>query len=150
MVSFALRRLYVSSQNWLQPATRFSIIRTRHATPQWRVLASAKNFSSMDEYEAAMQPTPGAPPAPTRMAPAKLAPVKMEPMKLEASSPLPDALGLDGTTDWSKSYSGLSTQPFSREIAEVLMAPLNPMDVEVKPGKHFSQKKKVLESSCSL
>jgi hypothetical protein len=51
-------------------------------------------------------------------------------------SPLPDAIGSDGTTDWSKSYSGLSTQPFAKEIAEVLMAPLDPLDVEIKPGEH--------------
>jgi len=48
-------------------------------------------------------------------------------------SPLPDAVGSDGTTDWSKSYSGLSTQPFAKEIADVLMAPLDPLDVEIKP-----------------
>ena len=58
--------------------------------------------------------------------------VKNEPTPL----PLPDATGSDGTTDWSKSYSGLSTQPFSKEIATVLMAPLDPLDVEIKPGEH--------------
>jgi hypothetical protein len=36
--------------------------------------------------------------------------------------------------DWSKSYQGLSTQAFSKEIAEVLLAPLDPMDIEMKPG----------------
>ncbi|KAJ3473847.1 hypothetical protein NLI96_g12793 [Meripilus lineatus] len=39
----------------------------------------------------------------------------------------------DGATDWSKSYSGLSQQPFSKEIAEVLLAPIEPEDVEMKP-----------------
>jgi hypothetical protein len=52
-------------------------------------------------------------------------------------TPLPDVLGSDGTTDWSKSYFGLSAQPFAKEIADVLMARLDPMDVEMKPGKHF-------------
>jgi hypothetical protein len=42
-------------------------------------------------------------------------------------------MGSDGTRDWSKSYFGLSAQPFAKEIAEVLMAPLDPMDVEMKP-----------------
>lgn len=37
-------------------------------------------------------------------------------------------------TDWSKSYHGLSSQPFSAEIAEMLQAPLDPDDVEMKPG----------------
>ena len=36
--------------------------------------------------------------------------------------------------DWSKSYFGLSTQPFPREVAETLLAPVDPMDVEMKPG----------------
>ena len=52
-------------------------------------------------------------------------------------SPLPDAVGMDGATDWSKSYFGLSSQPFSKDIAEVLMSPLDPKDVEMKPGEHF-------------
>lgn len=117
MVSLGLRRLYVSSQNWLLPATRFSVNRTRHATSQWRVVASHAKYSTVD-YEDTSPP------------------VLPAPVKLD-TSPLPDAVGGDGTTDWSKSYSGLSTQPFSKEIADVLMAPLDPMDVEMKPGKHF-------------
>ena len=52
-------------------------------------------------------------------------------------TPLPDAIDSSGTTDWSKSYFGLSTQPFAKEIAEVLMAPLDPLDVEIKPGEYF-------------
>lgn len=40
-----------------------------------------------------------------------------------------DALG----TDWSRSYHGLSTQSFSREIADILLAPIDEMDIEVKP-----------------
>ncbi|OSD04550.1 Mgm101p-domain-containing protein [Trametes coccinea BRFM310] len=35
--------------------------------------------------------------------------------------------------DWSRSYFGLSTQPFPKEVAEVLMTPVDPMDVEIKP-----------------
>lgn len=37
--------------------------------------------------------------------------------------------------DWSKSFHGLSTQPFSSEIAEILQAPIDPMDIEMKPGE---------------
>jgi len=39
-------------------------------------------------------------------------------------------------TDWSKSYHGLSSQAFSKEIAEVLLAPIDPLDVEMKPGAY--------------
>jgi len=116
MVSLGLRRLYISGQNWLQPATRFSINQTRHASSQWRVVASRAKFSTMEDYEDS---------APLPVAPA---PVKLEPMPS-----LPDVLGSDGTTDWSKSYFGLSSQPFAKDIADVLMAPLDPMDVEMKP-----------------
>ncbi|KAG8860525.1 hypothetical protein FRB96_003779 [Tulasnella sp. 330] len=42
---------------------------------------------------------------------------------------------LTGTSfnDWSKSYHGLSTQPFSSECAEILQAPVDPNDIEMKP-----------------
>ncbi|KZT71624.1 mitochondrial genome maintenance MGM101 [Daedalea quercina L-15889] len=55
-----------------------------------------------------------------------------------APSPLnsePDTIPpSDGTpTDWSKSYHGLSTQPFSKEISDVLLTPIDPLDVEIKP-----------------
>jgi Mitochondrial genome maintenance MGM101 len=42
----------------------------------------------------------------------------------------------DDTTqvDWSRSFHGLSTQPFSEEAAKLLTAPLEVDDVEIKPG----------------
>lgn len=44
----------------------------------------------------------------------------------------------DAVTDWSKSYFGLSTQAFSKDIADILLAPIDPMDVEMKPGAWVS------------
>ncbi|CAL1700275.1 unnamed protein product [Somion occarium] len=38
-----------------------------------------------------------------------------------------------GATDWSKSYSGLSQQAFPKEVVDVLLAPIDPLDVEIKP-----------------
>ncbi|KHJ31730.1 putative mitochondrial genome maintenance protein [Erysiphe necator] len=35
--------------------------------------------------------------------------------------------------DWTRSFHGLSSQPFSKEAAEILMAPLDLDDIEVKP-----------------
>ncbi|KAH9855056.1 mitochondrial genome maintenance MGM101-domain-containing protein [Lenzites betulinus] len=35
--------------------------------------------------------------------------------------------------DWSRSYFGLSTQPFPKEVSDVLMTPVDPLDVEIKP-----------------
>ena len=41
----------------------------------------------------------------------------------------------DGSpSDWSRSFHGLSMQPFDREISEILLAPVDPVDIEVKPG----------------
>ena len=47
---------------------------------------------------------------------------------------LPDVKASDGTTDWSRSYAGLSVQPFPKEIAEILQSPVAPLDIEIKPG----------------
>jgi len=41
----------------------------------------------------------------------------------------------DGSpSDWSRSFAGLGSQAFSPEAAAILQAPLDPMDVEMKPG----------------
>lgn len=40
----------------------------------------------------------------------------------------------DGSTDWSKSFHGLSSEPFPKEVSDVLQQPIDPMDVEMKPG----------------
>lgn len=39
-----------------------------------------------------------------------------------------------GGNDWSRSYHGLSTQPFEKDVADVLQAPIDSLDIEVKPG----------------
>ncbi|KAJ6551583.1 mitochondrial genome maintenance MGM101-domain-containing protein [Mycena capillaripes] len=50
------------------------------------------------------------------------------------ASTLPDVpLADNSVTDWSKSYAGLSEQAFSKDIADVLLAPLDPIDIEIKP-----------------
>lgn len=36
--------------------------------------------------------------------------------------------------DWSKSFHGLSIEPFASEVAEILQAPVNEGDIEIKPG----------------
>lgn len=51
----------------------------------------------------------------------------------EAESGLAAAAG-DGVTDWSKSYHGLSQSPFPKESADVLLAPIDERDIEIKPG----------------
>jgi len=36
-------------------------------------------------------------------------------------------------TDWSRSYHGLGTRAFPKEIVDILLAPLDPLDIEIKP-----------------
>jgi hypothetical protein len=53
-----------------------------------------------------------------------------------SASPFPESATLsadDPGTDWSRSYHGLSATPFEKEISDVLLAPLDPADVEMKP-----------------
>lgn len=41
----------------------------------------------------------------------------------------------DGSpSDWSRSFHGLSSQPFDKEISEILLTAVNPTDIEIKPG----------------
>lgn len=40
----------------------------------------------------------------------------------------------DDKIDWARSFHGLSTEPFSPEAAVILQAPLDPEDIEMKPG----------------
>ncbi|KAI5953344.1 MGM101 [Candida jiufengensis] len=35
--------------------------------------------------------------------------------------------------DWSDSYHGLGSQPFPREISDILLAPIDDLDIEIKP-----------------
>lgn len=47
------------------------------------------------------------------------------PLKLQEDDP--------SGIDWSSSFNGLSIQPFAKEAADVLLAPLDKNDVEIKP-----------------
>lgn len=42
--------------------------------------------------------------------------------------------GTGEKVDWARSFHGLSTEPFSKEAADILLAPVDPEDVEIKPG----------------
>jgi len=45
----------------------------------------------------------------------------------------PEPLTTTSFNDWSKSYHGLSTQPFSTECAAILQTPIDTQDIEMKP-----------------
>ena len=48
-----------------------------------------------------------------------------QPIKLAEDDP--------SQVDWTSSFHGLSVEPFSKEAADILLKPLNPEDVEIKP-----------------
>ena len=50
------------------------------------------------------------------------------------SPDIPGEVAAPAGSDWSTSFYGLSQQPFSKEVAEALLRPLEPDDVELKPG----------------
>lgn len=37
--------------------------------------------------------------------------------------------------DWTTSFYGLSAKPFPKDVANVLLRPLAPTDIEIKPGE---------------
>lgn len=60
---------------------------------------------------------------------------------VQRSIPAATSQGIEGEAlvgsenDWSSSFKGLSEKPFSKETAEILLAPLNAEDIEIKPGQ---------------
>jgi hypothetical protein len=45
-----------------------------------------------------------------------------------------DSESVPSGSDWSTSFYGLSSKPFDKEVAQILMRPLNIKDIEIKPG----------------
>ncbi|GJJ69340.1 hypothetical protein EMPS_01686 [Entomortierella parvispora] len=41
--------------------------------------------------------------------------------------------GIEDGQDWTRSFSGMAVEPFEREVADILMSPLDPDDIEIKP-----------------
>lgn len=86
-----------------------------------------------DAFQEELDAVPGESPSPPSVPPAS-PPVDMT-WSETPSVPTPEPLTSASFNDWSKSYHGLSIQPFSKEISDVLLGPIDPMDVEMKPGK---------------
>ncbi|KAI5794412.1 mitochondrial genome maintenance protein MGM101 [Peziza echinospora] len=42
-------------------------------------------------------------------------------------------VGTEAGIDWARSFSGLSDEPFPEKISDILLAPLDPTSIEVKP-----------------
>ncbi|OMH81769.1 Mitochondrial genome maintenance protein [Zancudomyces culisetae] len=53
-------------------------------------------------------------------------------------SSLKNSAGTTVKEDWSEDYHGVSTQSFDQRVIDILMAPLENQDVEIKPVKQFT------------
>jgi Mitochondrial genome maintenance MGM101 len=92
----------------------------------------------------ATTPTYARKPTPTSAPTASSSPPATKPPSIDDQSPISDlTTGLadeplildEGArqVDWTRSFHGLSAQPFSKEAADVLLAPISLDDVECKP-----------------
>ncbi|KAK3316493.1 NONE-like protein [Apodospora peruviana] len=96
-------------------SSRIGVIDPQAAVPK------GPKASEVDAELASNIPTPGTPYAPS--VPAFRPAAGVESGFDENGNPI----------DWSSSYHGLATTPFTPETAAILMAPINPDDVEMKP-----------------
>ncbi|KAL6309776.1 mitochondrial genome maintenance MGM101 [Sparassis latifolia] len=118
-----------SSWRTLTPSRTYVAV-ARTFTP--RAASATKGASTKTALQAAKASTTSLPSSAVLSQPPSPTPFPSE------ASELSDALsngvvGETTSTDWSKSYYGLSRQPFSKDVSEVLLSPIDPQDVEMKP-----------------
>lgn len=53
---------------------------------------------------------------------------------------------INSKIDWTKSFQGLSTEPFPKEVADILQSPVNPEDIEIEHGIPLYWKTRILQS----
>lgn len=123
------------------PSTR---IYPSEATSQtWRPLHNLKtqrclsSSSRAQQVQSATVPRPNTTSNPPSATPAKpTSPPQLGSANLKAGlSDQPKKLAEETSSqiDWTTSFHGLSDAPFSKEAANVLLKPLDPNDVEIKP-----------------
>lgn len=119
------------SSSLRRPHRRSDSPRTSHRASTRRDFTSTRVYRAQQEAAAATRSSSLHPQPPSQPA------ESIQPNNEDFSSGLNDkSLDLnesDGQVDWTRSFSGLSNEAFSPEAAKVLLAPVNPDDVEVKP-----------------
>lgn len=87
---------------------------------------------------------PEAQPAEPEVDPKVAAPnlAQSNPNQAPSSSPATPAEAASSSQAWDTSFSGLGEKSFSKETIDVLNAPINQEDIEIKPGKPTSKPKK--------
>ncbi|KAK9449076.1 putative mitochondrial genome maintenance protein [Limtongia smithiae] len=129
-----IRRLYATVPALASIATG-AVVR-RIATPIF-----ARGFACTPRTCAQAPPfdLPEPPPYPSSSSPPSSAtPVKSPPLLSLNDAPLAPLAAEAGDSgvdngDWSRSFAGLSEVPFPPEVANVLMAPIDKDDIEMKP-----------------
>ncbi|KAK2737869.1 hypothetical protein FQN55_000881 [Onygenales sp. PD_40] len=135
-----------------RPISR-SHLSTASAKPPARSIASSTNYrQSQSSSSASTASKPPPPPVPKPSTPPSTTPAKPTPTAttttvqnisrtgLADKPPSPSPSDLTEQTpntqdhvDWTRSFHGLSAEPFSKEAAEILLQEIPPEDVEIKP-----------------
>jgi hypothetical protein len=114
-------------------------IKLDHATPARRSLFTASYRRNAEATAAIPKPSTSAPsftqtpassntskPAASSQSSTSLTSgLSDQPIRLTEDDP--------SQVDWTSSFHGLSAEPFSKETADILLKPLDPEDVEIKP-----------------
>lgn len=143
MASRTILRQFAAIKPFAPSSRRYAGFVSKPWTPR---TTTATPKASVSTQPVAEPETAAAPPSATTEASeaaASPSPSSQEPTQFTpppSASPFADldSAGSGGATDWSKSYHGLSTQAFSKDIADILLAPIDPLDVEMKPGSSCS------------
>jgi hypothetical protein len=128
-----------SSQSTRQHNTFSTIHKTYESLRPSYSIARRSIYTPSRLYQAqpATVPRPSPAPSPPSATPAK-APTPPQPGSANLRAGLSDqpkkqADEKSSQIDWTSSFHGLSDAPFSKEAADILLKPLNPGDVEIKP-----------------
>ncbi|KAL9112971.1 MAG: hypothetical protein Q9227_002836 [Pyrenula ochraceoflavens] len=137
------------SRNSLRCSNTYHGYRSHDLTPRRSLFTNTSPRAATQAATApspSSQPTPSPqsrpPPPPPPPSSSSATPTSKTPTRpLNSTTGLSDAppstltLSEDDPTavDWTRSFHGLSAQPFSKEAAAVLLAPITEEDVEIKP-----------------
>ncbi|KAH7323646.1 mitochondrial genome maintenance protein MGM101, mitochondrial precursor [Rhexocercosporidium sp. MPI-PUGE-AT-0058] len=114
---------------------RSEILRSAQAANSARCLSTARRSGAVPASTHTRKPADAPKPAPPTLT--KQSSIDdQSPIKDMTSGLADEPLILDEGSrqvDWTRSFHGLSAQPFSKEAADILLAPIPADDVEVKP-----------------
>ncbi|TVY52735.1 Mitochondrial genome maintenance protein [Lachnellula cervina] len=118
---------------------RSSISRSPASQCLYRPFSSTSRYAAAPYVRKTNDATKSTPPPPPPASKPAAKPASIDdqsPIKDMTSGLADEPLILDEgvrQVDWTRSFHGLSSQPFSKEAADVLLAPIPVDDVEVKP-----------------